>query len=408
MQLDPQKRKRFGRIAGFVIVAGAVLTGLAVWRQNDIHPRTDDAEVSANFIGIAPEVSGRITRILVQDNQLVHKGDLLFEIDPLPYQYALDRAKSQQDALEAQIRDLQRTVSSQNSAVTSARAKQASYQARVSGADASVQAAQAAVDGAQAELTRAQADYQYADNNVLRLEPLLTKQFVTVDQVDQARTSRSVKGEAVREARAHLELAQAQWASAVAARNAAQSEYAESAAELDQSIKSVALIEPLTAQRQARAAAVNDADYDLRRTKVYAPFDARVTNLSISEGAYAHAGQQIFTLIDTRKWWVVANFRETELAHIVPGMKADVYVMSDPDRKLQGTVESAGFGVAPDPEIIGKLSDGLPDVQRSLNWVHLATRFPVRVRIDAPSTDMFRLGASAMVVISGPPAPHGP
>lgn len=401
MQFTPLNRKRVGRIAGIAIVAGAVLTGFAVWRQNDIHPRTDDAEVFANFIGIAPEVSGRITRINVQDNQLVHKGDLLFEIDPLPYQYALDRAKSQQDALEAQIRDLERTVASQNSAVTSARAKQASYQARLSGADAAVQAAQAAVDGARAELSRAQADYEYADNNALRLEPLLTKQFVTVDQVDQARTSRSVKGEAVREARAHLELAQAQWASAVAAQNASRSEYAETGAELDRSIKSVALIEPLTAQRQARGAAVNNAAYDLARTKVYAPFDARVTNLSISEGAYAHAGQQVFTLIDTRKWWVVANFRETELVHIAPGMKADLHLMSDPGRQFEGTVESAGFGVTPDPEIIGKLSDGLPDVQRSLNWVHLATRFPVRIRIDAPSGNAFRLGASATVVVDG-------
>ena len=134
---------------------------------------------------------------------------------------------------------------------------------------------------------------------------------------------------------------------------------------------------------------------------VYAPFDARVSNLSISEGAYAHVGQQAFTLIDARTWWVIANFRETDLRNIQAGTPVDVYLISRPDRKFQGAVESIGFGVTPDESLIGKSSRDLPDVQRSLNWVHLATRFPVRVRIDHPSPDDFRIGASAMVVVRG-------
>ena len=130
-----------------------------------------------------------------------------------------------------------------------------------------------------------------------------------------------------------------------------------------------------------------------------APFDARVTNLTISEGAYAHVGQQAFTLIDTRTWWVIANFRETELKRVQPGMKADVYVMSRPNQKFAGTIDSTSFGVTPDSSLVGSSSQGLPDVQRSLNWVHLATRFPVRVRVDSPED--FRIGASAMVVVRG-------
>jgi len=255
------------------------------------------------------------------------------------------------------------------------------------------------VDAAKADLSRTQADYAYAENNVLRLEPPLSKQFVTVDSVDQARTSRSVKGEAVRQSRARLALAEAQWAAALAQQNEAQAGYEQSTAQLDQSNKSISILEPLVAQRRAREAAVRNAAYDLERCKVYAPFDARVTNLTISEGAYAHTGQQAFTLIDARTWWVVANFRETELKRIQPGEKVAVYVMSRPDRKFEGTVDSVGFGVTPDSSLVGALSQGLPDVQRSLNWVHLATRFPVRIRIDAPSPEYFRIGASAMVVL---------
>ena len=177
--------------------------------------------------------------------------------------------------------------------------------------------------------------------------------------------------------------------------------YEQSNAQLDQSKKSVVLLDPLVAQREARDAAVKDAAYNLERCKVLAPFDARVTNLTISEGAYAHVGQQAFTLIDTRTWWVIANFRETELNRIRPGTKADVYVMSRPGQKFEGTIDSTGFGVTPDASLVGGLSQGLPDVQRSLNWVHLATRFPVRVRIDSTSPDDFRMGASAMVVVRG-------
>jgi multidrug efflux system membrane fusion protein len=395
------ERRRRGRLIGAAIVAAAVITGLVVLEQLGAHPRTDDAEVFANFIGIAPDVSGHVTAIYVQDNQLVRKGQLLFQIDPLPYQFALQQAQSQQAALEGQILDLQRELSSERSAVLSARARRQSIQARLQGAGAQIQSAQATVAAAQAELARAQANYRYADNSVLRLEPLLAKQFVTVDQVDQARTSRSAQGEAVRVARAHLELAQAQWAAAVAARHAAQAQFAQSGAELEQSMQSVALLDPLTAQRAARAAAVQSAAYDLARCKVYAPFDARVTNLTLSAGAYAHVGQQLFTLIDVRRWWAIANFRETQLREIRPGMKAVVYVMASPHPRYAGTVQSSGFGVTPDPTLIGSLSAGLPDVQRSLDWVHLATRFPVRVLIDAPDNGSFRIGGSAMVVVMG-------
>jgi multidrug efflux system membrane fusion protein len=134
---------------------------------------------------------------------------------------------------------------------------------------------------------------------------------------------------------------------------------------------------------------------------VYSPFDARVTNLTISQGAYAHTGQQVFTLIDTRVWWAVANFRETQLHRIQPGMHAYVYVLSRPTITYDGVVDSVGFGVQPDTTLVGSFSPGLPDVQRSLNWVHLATRYPVRVRINAPETEPFRLSESAVVVIRG-------
>jgi multidrug efflux system membrane fusion protein len=97
----------------------------------------------------------------------------------------------------------------------------------------------------------------------------------------------------------------------------------------------------------------------------------------------------------------VANFREGQLQHIEPGMRADVYVLSKPDVRFSGVVDSVGFGVTPDADVVGRFEQGLPDVQRTLNWVHLASRFPVRVRVEHPSPDLFRVSESAVVVIRG-------
>ena len=152
-------RAVFGRVLGILIVAAALVSVLLVVRRFHVDPQTDDADVFANLIGIAPEVKGRIVKIDVNDNQFVRKGELLFQIDPVPYQYALEIARSQQATLEGQVRDLQRTIGAQTSAIQAARASSNSAQAKIASADAAVEAARASVDAAKAELSREQADY---------------------------------------------------------------------------------------------------------------------------------------------------------------------------------------------------------------------------------------------------------
>jgi multidrug efflux system membrane fusion protein len=400
-ETTPQ-RKGLGRIVSICIIAGALVTGLLVVSETNRNPRTDDAEVFANFIGIAPQVDGPITRLAVQDNEFIKQGDLLFQIDQRPYEYALEKTQSDLNVLEGQIGDQRRTIASQVSAVGAARANTDSAAANVARAAAAVNEAKANVANARAALDSANAELLYQTNNFHRVEPLLAKQFVTVDLVDQARTAVTAKQQAVEQQRSQLLLAQAQVQSAEAAYKQTQAAQEQSHAQLGQSQHAVLTIDPLTAQRSGRASAVQTAEYNLNNCKVYAPFDARVTNMTLSQGAYAHTGQQVFTLIDTRTWWAVANFRETQLKHIVPGMHADVYVLSRPQIKYDGVVDSVGFGVRPDTTLVGTfVSTGLPDVQRSLNWVHLATRFPVRVRIVAPESEPFRLSESAVVIIRG-------
>jgi len=395
----PDHRRRLGRIVSLAVIAAALITGLIVVELTTLYPRTDDAEVFANFIGIAPQVDGPITTLAVQDNAFIKQGGLLFEIDPRPYEYTLQRARSDLGTLEGQIVDQTRTIASQQSAVGAAQANTESAAANVDRASSAVNEAQANVASAQAELDRAQAELLYTTNNFHRIEPLLAKQFVTVDQVDQARTAVTARQQVVDQARSQVALAQAQVLTAKAQYEQTKAAKLQSHAQLSQSEHSVLTLEPLTAQREGRAANIRTAEYNLNNCRIYAPFDARVTNLTISQGAYAHTGQQVFTLIDTRGWWAVANFRETQLHHIKPGMHAYVYVLSRPNVRYDGIVDSVGFGVQPDATLVGTFGQGLPDVQRSLNWVHLATRYPVRVRIQAPETEPFRLSESAVVVM---------
>jgi membrane fusion protein, multidrug efflux system len=393
--------KQVSRWVSIGVVLAALALGLAVLYHANHSPRTDDAEVFANFIGIAPQVEGPIMRLNVRDNQFVKKGDLLFEIDERPYQYALEKAISEQAALEGQIADERRKIASQVSAVSVAQAGIHTAQADVTRGEAAIEQARADVANAEQGVNRAKAEWTYANNNLHRIEPLLAKQFVTVDQVDRARTSEVAQLQTLRQAESQLLLAQAELKSAMAQYERSGASLDESKAQHEQAQRAVSTLEPLVNQRGARTSAVKDGRYNLNNCRVYAPFDALVTNLTISEGAYAHVGEQIFTLIDARTWWAVGNFREGQLSHITPGMRADVYVLSKPSVRFSGVVDSIGFGVTPDPDVIGKLEKGLPDVQRTLNWVHLASRYPVRVRVENPTPDLFRVGESAVVTIRG-------
>ena len=400
-QRNARQEKVLSRRVSVGLAFAAAILALVVLYRTHHDPRTADAEVFANFIGIAPQVEGPIVHLRVRDNQFVKQGELLFEVDGRPYEYALEKAISDQTSLEGQIEDERRRINALVSAVSVAQANVRGAQADLRRWGAAIDQARADVANAEQGVRRAKAEWMYANNNLHRLEPLLAKQFVTVDQVDRARTLEITQSEALKQAESQLGVSQAALQSALA-------QYEQSGAGLDQSKAqhqqaqhAVTTLEPLINERGAREAAVKNARYNLNNCRVYAPFDARVTNLTISEGAYAHVGQQVFTLIDARTWWAIGNFREGQLQRIAPGMRADVYVLSTPNVRFAGVVDSVGFGVTPDPDIIGTLQPGLPDVQRTLNWVHLASRYPVRVRVLNPPPGLFRIGESAVVTIRG-------
>ena len=337
-------RRAAGRLIGFAIVAGAVILAIVVIRRTVHHPQTDDAVVTADTIGIVPQVSGTITELHVTDNQRINRGDLLLVIDPRPYQLALQRARADVAALDGEIGVTERRIEGQRFAVAAAKAT----------------------------VQRMEAQLKNASDTLGRLEPLLSREFVTPDKIDQARTAKLAAAAGVDEARRKM----------------------------DEAEKDVGDLEALRAKRDAAIAAVGKAELDLDYCSVRAKFDALVVNLQTSIGQFVAPGAvPVFSLVDTRAWYVMANYRETELAHIAPGMEAEIYVLTNPRRRFRGSVQGVGWAVNPEDQPI---APGVPKIQRELNRVHIAQRFPVRIRIEKPDPpDVFRVGASAVATIRG-------
>ena len=332
-----------GRLLGITIVIGAAVTGLHVARESYRHPRTDDAAVRINVIGIAPQVSGRIVALHVADNQDVAEGAPLFEIDPRPYAVALERAKAQRLLVDSDNAALEKGIAA-----------------------------------AGAETRRAEAELDYARAHRQRLEPMVPQNYVTKDRLDEA-DARALG------AAASLEKAR----------------------EEEQRLsKQLAQYGARNARVEAAEAAVAAAELDLAYCSVRAPFPARVTNLNISAGQYARAGEQVFALVDTRNTWVLAYFRETLLSAIRPGMSADVFLLAYPGLRFRGVVQGIGWALAPQD---GATVGVLPEVQPTLNWVRLARRLPVRIRVDETDPQHpLRMGMSAVVRILGEPAAASP
>ncbi|BCF93320.1 MULTISPECIES: multidrug transporter subunit MdtN [Paraburkholderia] len=325
-----------------ILVVLTLLLAVFVIRQLERAPRTDDAYVYADTIDVVPEVNGRIVELPVHDNQAVKQGDLLFRIDPRPYEDALTRGKASLVALDRQIELTQRTVNAQQ------------YNA----------------ESVRAAVERARAAAAQASDTLHRMEPLLSHGYVSAEDVDRARTAQ-------RATQAELSAAQLQAQQAAAA---------------------VSGVDALVAQRAVVTAEISLAELNLEYATVRAPFDGRIVSLKTATGQFATALKPVFTLIDTRHWYVVANFRETELKGIRTGTPATVYLMSDTGQHFRGSVDSISYGIASDEAGLA-LPGGLPRIQRTLNWVHVSQRFPVKIRVENPNPELFRVGTSAVAVL---------
>jgi membrane fusion protein, multidrug efflux system len=330
-----------GRLLSFVLILLAAAIALHTLRKSSDYPTTTDSSLDADVVHIAAAVGGRVLKIGVVENARVAKGDLLFQIDPLPYQLAVTQAEADLRLAEAQLETQRRFVSTQRST--------------------------AVIAGD--ETKNATENHDLAKRTANRLRPLASRGYVPKQQLDQADV-------AERDTATALIQAQERYAAAV------------------QAIDTVAAAE---ATVSARRAALAIAQRGLENTTVRAPHNGLVVGLTISSGETIAPAQSVFTLINTEEWFAVANFRETDLDAMAIGDCATVFSMLDRRIPIKGAVEGIGWGVLDQDRI--SLRGSVPYVERSLNWVRVAQRFPVRVRLENPPRRLMRLGASAVVEI---------
>lgn len=387
---DPGTRRIVGRLLGAGIVGAATIAVIVAALQWEIRPQTDDATVRANFVGIAPQVSGHIVELRVRDNQQVQEGDLLFLIDPRPYEIALERARATLALTRTEVNALKNAAAAAVAGISKA-------EAQVNASAAEITRRETDPVAADAEIARLEAQLHNTQDHLKRLEPLLPQQFVTADRVEEARTQRDAALAALNEARARKRAAVAGLVSTRAQHVATEEALQQARSEASRAEDAIGEIEGINARLAAAEAAVHSAELDLDYCRVSAPFTGLVVNMNISNGAFARAGVEVFTLVDTRTWYVVANFRETQLRHIPAGAPVDVYLLSQPGKHFRGAVVGLGWAVLPEN---GTSVMGLPQVERSLDWIRLAARFPVRIKVENPD-DSFRLGASAVATVRG-------
>ncbi|GGA02396.1 biotin/lipoyl-binding protein [Dyella caseinilytica] len=335
-----QAKTALGRIVAIVSIASALVLIVVSMIVVDKRPRTHDAYIFAYSAGITPEVSGRIVEIHIRNDQFVHKGDVLLNIDPEPFELKLEQANAQVAALQADIDLTGRQVNAQGS-----------------GAEAAAR-----------EVDRARQQLALAHDTLERMLPLLPKGFVTSQQIDEARTNERT----------------------------AASQLAATIQQAAQAKEAIGDVESLKAQLLGAQATQALAARDLRETVIRATVDGKVVGFNLALGSFAVDGHPLFTLIDDHSWYAVANFRETDLPGLHAGSDATVWVMGHEGQPLHGVVESLGAGVAPE----GEAGPGLPQVDRNLNWVVVAQRFPVWVRLSEPSPSFLRIGATASVKVS--------
>lgn len=326
-----------GKLIALVIVLLAILLSVYAYQRTTRYPSTDDATLDADLVHVASPVGGRIARIRVAENQHVAKGDILFELDPVPYRLALTQAQADLELARAMLGTRRRAIGTERGT-------------------ASV---------ASEQIARAEQNYALTARTVERLRPLAAEGYVPRQQLDQAEV-------AWRDAAVSLKQAQVQRATTV---QAVGSE--------DDAIAAV----------RAREAALAIAQRALDDTVVRAPFDGRVTGLTVLAGEVVVPNQSLFLLVHTGEWFAVANFRETELAHIRVGDCATVYSMIDRRQAIRGTVQGIGVGITDTDRV--NLPRSLPYVQPSVNWVRVAHRFPVRIKLEEPPETVARVGASA-------------
>jgi membrane fusion protein, multidrug efflux system len=375
-------------ILALVMAFAGLVYGAFVWATHG-RENTDDAQVDADVVTVSARVAGSVLAVRVTDNQRVHKGDLLVEIDPSDLsaqekqaEAELAAAKAQAAGADAQVRIVGATS---KGGLSAARAQLSGSTQSVEGADAQIEVARAALQRARTEASRAELDLS-------RAQALHKDQAIPQSQLDTAASNAEAARAAVAQAEAQLKAATDQ-------KRTAQTQIAEAQGRLEQSAPVDALLaaaqasaELAHARADAAQAALVLARSQLSYAKITAPTSGLLSRLAVRAGQLVQPGQQVVVIVPEQTY-VLANFKETQVGRMRPGQHAEISVDAYPGRTFEGKVESTSAGT-------GARFSLLPPDNASGNFVKVVQRVPVKIAwVTVPPDVKLAAGMSADVTV---------
>ncbi len=369
-ELQDEKDERTTRrrliISGVVIVIALVVLGL--WWHSTYYEDTDDATVDGHLIQVSARVAGQVLSVPVEENQYVHKGDVIAQLDPRDYEVAVENAKAalQSAQANAEAARVNVPITSVNSSSTLSGAD-----ANLSGSRSSVAQAQRQLESAQAKVAKAEAGNKKAQADLERYKPLIEKDVISKQQWDAAVAEADSEKAQLADAKAGAEAAAEQVKVArerekqsVAQLKSAETGPQQVAAQNARARQAVAMV----AEAQAQ---LDEAQLRLSYTKIVAPADGIVSRKGVEINQNVAAGQDLLTLVVLDDLWVTANFKETELKHMKAGQEAEIKVDAT-GKTYHGHVTQIGGAT-------GSVLSLFPAENATGNYVKVVQRVPVRI-----------------------------
>jgi membrane fusion protein (multidrug efflux system) len=344
-------------IIGGVVAVGALAVGGNWFLNGRFEIATDNAYVRSDITNVAAKVQGYVASVNIAANQKVKAGDLLFSIDNADYKARVAEAQAALSQAQADAQQAKARIAAQAAAVASAKSRAAAQRD---------------------QLTEAQATSDWQSSDLKRLSELADKGWYPKARVEQAQSTEKA-------ARAGVTAQRSQVVSAEAAINQAQQEYTASTASAASADARVA----------AAKAKLDAAQLELSRTEVHAAIDGTIANNTVVPGALLSPGQQVVSIVPKDDAYIIANYKETQVAQMAQGQHVRLKVDAYPDLKCTGVVDS----IAP---ASGGTFSLIPQDTATGNFTKIVQRVPVKILIDKDclATGKMRSGLSIVATVS--------
>ena len=402
----PQEKQRGGGkkiLIALVVLLVLAAVATAAWLHFRDRVSSDDANVDGHISAIAPKISGTVSEVAVLDNQPVKAGQVLVRIDPRDYQAKVDMAKAALQQAQSQLQSAQQLVpltsDTTQSATAAANAQLADAEAEQQRARVAYeQASSSDIAVAQANLRSKQASNDRAQADLARMKPLVDKAEISQQQYDSYTAAARVAQSEVEAASEKLASVQKDAAIRQAAVSAAESRVSQARAQLQSSQANRKQVGIRTADAGTVAGSVaaaranlEAAELQLSYTTITSPIDGVVTRKSVEVGQIVQPGQGLMTIIPLEDTWVTANFKETQLANVHPGQRAEIHVDMY-GKSIGGHVDSIAGAT-------GSKMSLLPPENATGNFVKVVQRIPVKILVDKQSDLVLRPGMNVDVTI---------